>query len=165
MHRSTFDVGLRAAMLLSASLTGTGCLILVPKEDLQISLDVSDTRVRPDAPITLTVTAKNTGDEVMAWGDGSSSCQLGAVVQVGTEEFSIDLRACTMDLVPQELAPGENRVEEWVWRGELLVQGRVDTLPRGEYRIQAMAGSVARSNFRTIRFEPPDGPQQEAAER
>lgn len=159
MSRPRLHSGLRLAVIASVAMSTTGCLNLLPKEDLRISLDVSDTRVRPDAPITLTVNASNTGDEPITWGEGSSSCQLSAVVLVGTDEFPVDVRVCTMDLVPQELAPGETRTESWEWRGELLVQGRVDTLPRGEYRVQAFAGSVARSNFRTIRFEPADGTQ------
>lgn len=165
MPRFTIDAGIRVAAILSVALSAPGCLILFPKEELRLSLDVSDTRVRPDAPIALTITAANTGDEVVTWGEGSSSCQLSAIVFVGTDEFPIDLRMCTADVVPQELAPDGTRTESWEWRGELLVQGRVDTLPRGEYRIQAVAGGVARSNFRTIRFEPAGGRQQDAAER
>lgn len=157
MRSHRLDSKLRATALLVASLPITGCTGPHPEEGLRISLDVSDTRLGPDAPITLTITATNKGDEVFAWGEGSSSCQLSAVVLIDTDQFPIDLRMCTMDLVPQELAAGETRTESWVWHGEFLVQGALDTLPHGEYRIQATAGSAAQSNLRTIRVDSARG--------
>ncbi len=157
MRSHRLDSRLRATAFLVAWLPIAGCPSPLPKEGLRISLDVSDTRLRPDAPITLTITANNTGDEVIAWGEGSSSCQLSAVVLIDTDQFPIDLRVCTMDLVPQELAAGETRTESWAWHGEFLVQGALDTLPHGEYRIQATAGNAARSNVRTIRVDSAQG--------
>lgn len=133
---------------------GTACVAIFGAEDLELTLDVSSTTVRPDAPITVTVTATNTSDEPIVWGQGSSSCQLDAVVAVGTDLFRIDIRVCTEDLAPQGLDPGETRVEEWSWNGEILVQGTLDTLPPGDYRIWATAGTLARSNFKTVAFEP-----------
>jgi hypothetical protein len=93
------------------------------------------------------------GDAVV-WGRGSSSCQLGATVQVGLQEHSIDFRACTLDLVPQGLGSGESRTEEWMWGGEVLVTNRVDRLPPGAYDVRAVAGDLYRSTPRTIRVMP-----------
>jgi hypothetical protein len=131
-----------------------GCIAIFDTDDLLLSLDVSNTTVRPDAPSTLTVTAKNTGDERIVWGQGSSSCQFGAFVAVGTDVFPIDIRACTDDLAPQGLDAGETRTETWTWNGEIVVEGNLDTLPTGDHRIWATAGAAARSNLKTISIEP-----------
>jgi hypothetical protein len=143
---------LRAASVLPL----VGCIAIFDTDDLLLSLDASSTTVRPDSPITLTVTAKNTSGERIEWGRGSSSCQFAAFVAVGTDVFRIDIRACTEDLAPQGLDAGETRTEAWTWNGEIVVEGRLDTLPTGDYRIWATAGTVARSNLKTISIEPPE---------
>lgn len=155
MHRNRFHprpMATIAAILLVLPLTG--CIDLLSGNDLELTLDVSSTTVRPDAPITLTVTATNESDERIVWGQGSSSCQLSAVVAVGTDLFPIDIRACTDDLAPQGLDPKESRDEAWPWNGEIIVQNTLDTLPPGDYRIWATAGEVARSNLKTITVRP-----------
>lgn len=145
-----------------ALVTGvTACITLFDSETLELTLRVSSTTVRPDAPITVTVTATNHGDERVVWGQGSSSCQLAAVVAVGTDLFPIDIRACTEDLGPQGLDPNERRVEQWSWNGEILVENRLDTLPPGDYRIWATAGTVAQSNYKTIAVEPAVSPSDQ----
>jgi hypothetical protein len=148
MHRFGGVIPAAFAMSLCA------CVAIFGTEDLELTLDVSGTTVRPNAPITVTVAATNRSDEAIVWGRGSSSCQLDAVVAVGTDLFRIDIRACTDDLAPQGLDPDETRVEKWSWNGEILVQGALDTLPPGDYRIWATAGSLARSNLKTVAFEP-----------
>ncbi|NIM52847.1 MAG: hypothetical protein GTN62_15345 [Gemmatimonadales bacterium] len=144
--RSTALAGL---LVIAAS----GCSDPFGGAGLEVTLWFSHTEVGPHAPVIVTVTATNLGDSVV-WGQGSSSCQLGAIVQVGSEEHRIDLRICTADLAPQGLGPNESRTEEWIWTGEVLVGNSVVTLTAGEYQVQALAGEVKRSDPRTIRVLP-----------
>jgi hypothetical protein len=141
------------AVVLVAGMPGVGCSKPTVADPLRIVLQTSDTLVRPDAPITLTVTATNEGGEPVTWGEGSSSCQLRVIVVVGTDEIPVGLRPCTRDFVPLTLAAGDLRTESWEWRGNIALDGKLDTLPGGEYRLQALAGTLARSDPLVIRVE------------
>ena len=133
-----------------------GCSDAFSSEGLTLTITVSDTEVRLGAPVTIRVTALNLGDSVV-WGRGSSSCQLGAVAQVGADERRIDFRACTEDLAPQGLGPDKSRSESWTWNAVVFTGNVVDTLPPGAYQIRAVAGDAARSSPRTITVVgPPD---------
>ncbi|NIM48814.1 MAG: hypothetical protein GTO22_06070 [Gemmatimonadales bacterium] len=127
----------------------TGCSDPFGADGLGLTISVSDTEVQPGVPVIITVTAMNLGDSVV-WGQGSSSCQLGAVVRVGLDEHRIDLRVCTDDLAPQGLGPGESRTEEWPWAGEMRVDDTIETLQPGEYEIRGIAGELSRSGPRTV---------------
>ena len=98
--------------------------------------------VSPSDPGVFNVTAENRGDDRVVWGMGSSSCQLGLIVQdVDGEWRSIDFRGCTDDLVEQGLDPGESRTESFEWGGTIVVNGQDQTLPSGQYRVRGVAGS------------------------
>ncbi len=139
-----------------AILVSNGCSDLFGGGGLEIALSVSDTVTSPDAPVVVTATAMNAGDSVI-WGQGSSSCQLRAVVLLDSDERRIDYRACTDDLAPQGLGPDESRTEEWMWGGEVFGDGSVDTLPPGEYEIQAVAGELKRSPPVTVQVSAASG--------
>jgi hypothetical protein len=151
MRSYLLDSRVWAAVLLSAAVPAAGCSKPAPEDQFELALQASDTLVGPDAPITLTVTATNSGDAPVTWGEGSSSCQFSAIVLVGTDELPIGLRPCTMDLVPLTLGAGETRTESWEWRGDISPQGRLENLPSGEYRIQASAGTLVQSDPLIIR--------------
>lgn len=145
----------RRATFLSVTVAGalifgmSGCSDAFGGDGLILTITVSATEVRLGAPVTIRVTALNLGDSVV-WGRGSSSCQLGAVTQVGADERRIDFRACTEDLAPQGLGPGKSRSESWTWNAEVFTGNVVDTLPPGAYQIWAVAGDAARSRPRAI---------------
>jgi hypothetical protein len=144
---------LLGSLALAAAVLGAGgCGDIFGSSDLDLSVSVSDTLVGPDRPITVTLLARSTGDPV-AWGRGSSSCQLTAVVQAGGEDHSIDLRVCTEDLVVQGVAGGDTLTERWTWNAEYVVNGVLDTLPAGRYRLFALAGDSERSGGTTVRVE------------
>lgn len=129
-----------------------GCGDLFGSSELELTLAVSDTLVGPDRPITVTISATSTGDPV-AWGQGSSSCQLTAVVRVDGEDHSIDVRGCTDDLVLQGVVAGGTLTEQWTWSGEYVVDGVLDTLPVGRHRLYALAGDVERSSGTSVRVQ------------
>ncbi len=131
-----------------------GCGDLFGSNDFALTISSSEDEVAADAPVTLTITAMNLGDPVV-WGQGSSSCQLDAVIHVGLDEFRIGTRGCTDDLVPQGLGRGESRTEQWDWNGTVFDGATLDTLPPGEYVIRAVAGALERSEPRTIRVTAP----------
>jgi hypothetical protein len=139
-----------------AVLATSGCSELFGGGGLELAISVSDSTISPDAPVVVTVTAMNLGDSVI-WGQGSSSCQLHAVVWVGSAERRIDYRACTDDLAPQGLGPDESRTEKWMWGGEALGDQSFDTLPPGDYQIQAVAGDAKRSRPLTVQVSAASG--------
>ena len=145
---------LLAAVLLlgAAGLASAGCDDLFGGTDLDLTLAVSDTLVGPDRPVTVTITATSTGDAV-AWGQGSSSCQLTAVVRVDGRDHSIDLRGCTDDLVLQGVVAGGTRVEQWSWSGEYLTDTGFEPLPTGRYDLFALAGDLERSDGEAVRVQ------------
>lgn len=145
-RRATFRyLAVAGALIVAIS----GCSDAFSSDGLALTITVSDSEVRLGAPVTVRVTALNLGDSVV-WGRGSSSCQLGAVAQVGADERRIDFRACTEDLAPQGLGPDKSRTESWTWNAVVFTGNVVDTLPPGVYQIRAVAGNAARSSPRTI---------------
>jgi len=140
------------ALLGAAGLASVGCGDLFGGSDLQLTLAVSDTLVGPERPVTVTLTATSTGDAV-TWGQGSSSCQLTAVVRVAGRDHSIDLRGCTDDLVLQGVIADGTRVEQWTWSGEYLVDTGFEPLPAGRYELYALAGDLERSDGEAVRVQ------------
>jgi len=138
--------------LTAVGLAAAGCGDLFGSSDLELTLAVSDTLVGPNRSITVTLTATSTGDAV-AWGQGSSSCQLTAVVRVDGADHGIDLRGCTDDLVLQGVVAGGTLTEHWTWSGEYVVNGEFVTLPAGRYRLYALAGDVERSSGTAVRVQ------------
>ncbi|MGD2134504.1 MAG: hypothetical protein PVF27_00015 [Gemmatimonadales bacterium] len=136
--------------LLAAVPVGMACGDIFGASDLVSTVTVSDTLVGPDRPITVTLTAMNHGDAV-AWGQGSSSCQLHAVVRVDGHEYPVDLRACTDDLVLRGVAGGAMLTERFDWNGEYVVSDAVGQLPAGRYRLYALAGNLKRSGGEPVR--------------
>ncbi|MDH3456278.1 MAG: hypothetical protein OER90_05500 [Gemmatimonadota bacterium] len=132
-----------------------GCGDLFGGNDFALTVSFSDEQVAADAPVRITVTAMNLGDPVV-WGQGSSSCQLGAVVRVGSDDYPTDIgRGCTEDLVPQGLGRGESRTEWWEWNGVVVNGIALDTLMPGSYEIRGLAGDLERSARRTIQVVAP----------
>lgn len=105
---------------------------------------VSEIAVSPDDPGWFRVTAENRGHQRVVWGRGSSSCQLGLVVQLGFAFVRTnELRACTVDLAEQGLDPGATRSEVILWGGEVLTGSGPRVLEPGRYRIRGIAGGGA----------------------
>lgn len=99
-------------------------------------------------PVQITVTATNTGDERVVWGQGSSGCQLSLRVRVdGASLQALEDRGCTDDFVEQGLDPGETRAEAILWGGSVLDGDQVFALEPGTYEVRGAAGTVA--------FSPP----------
>jgi len=147
IHRRRASLFLTAVVLVAA-----GCGDLLGGSNVELTLTVSDTLVGPDRSITITLSATSTGDAV-AWGQGSSSCQLTAVVRVDGADHSIDRRPCTDDLVLQGVVAGGTLTEQWTWSGEYVADGVLDTLPAGRYRLYALAGDSERSGGAVVRVE------------
>jgi hypothetical protein len=139
-------------LLGAAGLASVGCDDIFGGSDLDLTLAVSDTLVGPDRPVTVTITATSTGDAV-AWGQGSSSCQLTAVVRVDGSDHSIDLRGCTDDLVLQGVVAGGTRVEQWSWSGQYLTDTGFEPLPAGRHELFALAGDLERSDGVGVRVQ------------
>ena len=135
-----------------------GCSDVLGNDGLGITITFSDSVVTPGQPVTVTVTAMNLGDSV-AWGKGSSSCQLGALALTGAAEYRIDVaRLCTEDLITQGLARGESITEQWDWAGEAQIDGVVSCLLPNTYEVVAVAGTAYRSEPRVIRVGTDESP-------
>lgn len=131
-------------------LAAAGCGDLFGGSDLELTVEVSDTLVGPDRTSSITLSATNSGDAV-AWGQGSSSCQLTAVVRVDGDDYPIDVRPCTDDLVLQGVGHGMTLTEAFSWNAEYVVGGKLDTLDAGRYQLYALAGAKARSRAQAVR--------------
>ncbi|MGH7599251.1 MAG: hypothetical protein ACREOI_23075 [bacterium] len=127
-------------LALGATLLFYGCSIFGEDERVEVALAASAATVSSTNPVTINVTANNQGEGRVVWGRGSSSCQLGAVIQVGNENCRIDIRACTSDLAEQGLEPGEHRNESWLWDGQIFQNNQAGPLPAGRYKIYGTAG-------------------------
>lgn len=138
-------------------LTVMGCAAFALDGDLVVSSRVADDGATPGDPALIEVTAQNTGDSRIQWGNGSSSCQLSLVVRVDGEDWrAIDRRGCTLDYAPQALGAGESRTETIPWGGEVLrkgSQGPVMRLEPGVYEVRGAAGDVASSAPVAVRVE------------
>lgn len=145
IYRRVVALGPLASVLIAA-----GCGDILGGSDLVLSVTVSDTLVGPDRPTRVTLTAVNDGDAV-AWGQGSSSCQLTAVVRVDGKDYAISTRPCTGNLVLQGAAGGETLTEQFEWQGAYLVGDAVAQLPAGPYHLYALAGDLERSGSQPVR--------------
>lgn len=142
MLRATLKSGVTIALLALAM----ACSDPLAVDIVAVNI-VGDVIVSPDEPATFRVTAVNRSNHRIVWGMGSSSCQLGLVVHIGVaQRQSIDHRACTDDLVEQGLDPGETRIEQFIWGGEVYVDGVPTMLDPGEYRVTAVAGTMGNSD-------------------
>ena len=150
--RRANSLAVASLLLAVAGLASMSCDDLFGGSDLDLTLSVSDTLVGADRPLTITLTATSTG-EAVAWGQGSSSCQLTAVVRVDGKDHSVDLRGCTDDLVLQGLVAGASRVEQWSWSGQYLTDTGFEPLPAGRYELYALAGDLERSEGVGVRVE------------
>lgn len=137
-------VTLALLLLACESATQTG--------QLRVVLSADRTTVSPTEPITFQARAENRGPSRIEWGVGSSSCQLHAVILVGTVLRPVpELRACTEDLSPQGLDGFELRSEEWQWDGHVVgLGGELQRLRPGDYSVRAHAGEIAMSPPITI---------------
>jgi hypothetical protein len=126
--------------------SGYGCG-LFDGDDLEVTLSADGSVTSETEPVTFTVTATNRGSDRVRWGRGSSSCQLGAVVRVGTRQEGalVNHGGCTDDLVDQALEPGESRTESFSWSGLIVEGGDFAVLPAGAYQVRGAAGTAARS--------------------
>ncbi len=110
-----------------------------------VDLD-GDLTVSPSDPGEYVVTVENNGNERIAWGMGSSSCQLGLFVIADGARHSIDWRVCTSDLIELGLNPGESRSETFQWDGHVAdIEGQPFLLPEGRYQLIGTAGSEGES--------------------
>jgi len=125
---------------LGAALLFCGCSIFGENERVEVAIAASAATVSPTNPVTINVSANNQGEGRVVWGRGSSSCQLGAVIQAGNENYRIDIRACTSDLAEQGLEPGERRNESWLWDGQIFRSNQPERLAPGRYKIYGTAG-------------------------
>ncbi len=147
-HASSLAVA--SILLAAAGLAAMGCDDLFGGSDLDLTLAVSDTLAGPGRAVTIILTATSTGEAVV-WGQGSSSCQLTAVVRVDGKDHSVDLRGCTDDLVLQGVGAGGSRVEQWSWSGQYLADTGFEPLPAGRYELYALAGDLERSDGVAVR--------------
>ena len=108
---------------------------------VEVAISATDSLVSPAHPTSLTVKADNRGSSPVLLGRGSSSCQLAAVVQIGSQQYRVaELRPCTADMVEQWLEPGESLIERWEWDGRILRDHAGELLPPGKYRAWGVAG-------------------------
>jgi len=111
-------------------------------DNLIVTISSPDSIISHDGFVSLRVEARNEGANYLIWGHGSSSCQLGAIVEYNGLQYSVsEFRVCTEDLAEQGLAPGESRVETWLWDGQILSPNGPSRLPAGRYRLFGNAGS------------------------
>lgn len=156
LQPSASSLGSFSLAVLALAAAAPACRVVLGTNDLVVTVAVSRTELPADGPVGVSVTAVNTGDRRIVWGQGSSSCQLGAVVRVDGVDRRIDLRGCTADLVPQGLDPGRSRTEEWPWSIEYFGGTSLVPLPPGEYEVYGLAGDRARS--RAVRIRVADLP-------
>lgn len=116
-------------------------LVTAACSSLEVTVTSSSEVTSPDAPVMLTVTAENRGQFRVGWGEGSSSCQLKAVIRVEGSDFAaMPARICTMDFVKWELDAGESLTESWEWRGDYYDNLTVVVPAPGTYEVRGMAG-------------------------
>ncbi len=109
--------------------------------NLDVTIAATENVISLTEHVGLTVQVKNTGSSRIVWGNGSSSCQLGAEVRVGgTYLVAPGNRDCTDDLAEQGLDPGKSRSETWIWDGRVLGDDGLESLPAGEYDVYGTAG-------------------------
>jgi hypothetical protein len=109
---------------------------------LLIEISASDSVVLSSDPATITVRVENRGGSRIVWGNGSSVCQLHAVVRIeGNEYLASASRVCSDDLVEQGLDPDQSRSESWDWDGHIIRHDELEVLPPGRYQVHGAAGN------------------------
>jgi hypothetical protein len=115
-----------------------------PLEIDVVPVDVTgDPVVSPSAPGEFRVSVENHGTREVAWGMGSSACQLDLAVVLDDRRVPIGNRVCTADVRVHALDPGGSLTETIPWGGQILVDNQLETLPAGPYRIVGLAGDRA----------------------
>jgi hypothetical protein len=150
----------RHTLIACLASVGAGCALFNDDPSLLLVAITDRAATAPADPMTLTITAINTGAGRVVWGRGSSSCQLGAVVAVTPYVWRSagDLRVCTDDLVEQGLDPGAARTEQILWDGQVWRDGANAYLPAGNYELRAATGERGRSRPVRVTVLPPSLP-------
>lgn len=136
----------------------TGCAVLLllgllaacndeaapPADDpLVVTLVAGGATVSADAPVELTITITNNGDEILEWGSGSSSCRLFARVTVDGADHPVPaFEICTADMVTYTLDPGASDTQTKTWDGTIGRDGEPEPLPVGTYEIHGLGGET-----------------------
>jgi len=109
--------------------------------ELKITISASAGVTSAAAPVTLFVRVENCAGTRVVWGYGSSTCQLNADVRIGRSYYpAVGHRYCTQDAIELGLDAGESRVENWRWKGEIMKDQEIVTLPPGRYEVHGSAG-------------------------
>jgi archaellum component FlaG (FlaF/FlaG flagellin family) len=112
-----------------------------PAAAFQVTLDPSSVSFVEGEAIELTISIVNFGNDVQAYGQGSSRCRLSAMVLVDGERLPAGpMVPCTMDMVQYRLAPGEVDKQTWRWDGTVIRVGLVEKLPPGIYDVYGRGG-------------------------
>ncbi len=140
-------MSLGARACIAAFLSLAACSVApIDEGTIVVTLSTSEAIVSPQAPATISVTARNQSQERVTWGRGSSSCQLTlAVLTPAGQRYAADVRACTEDLVEQGLDAGATRTETFEWGGEAYQGGEMIFLAADSYRLIANAGQKGES--------------------
>ncbi len=141
-------------LALGAALLFYGCSIFDGDEQVEVAISASANFTSTTNPVTLNVIAQNQGEGRVVWGRGSSSCQLGAIIQTEKETYRVDLRLCTDDLAEQGLEPGERRNESWLWDGQIFRNNQSEHLAPGRHKIYGTAGGWLSKNPVEIEVKP-----------
>ena len=110
-------------------------------ESLNIAIAAEPISFSPGSDVAITVEVENPMESRVEFGMGSSSCQFLAVIRYGEEDRGMPVsRVCTADMATWSIDPGERRSENWIWKGEVVVDGVVEQLPPGVYELRGVAG-------------------------
>ncbi|MEX0692721.1 MAG: hypothetical protein WEC54_03760 [Gemmatimonadales bacterium] len=134
-------------LALLAVCAAPACGATLGPDTLSVTLSISSPTFPADGPFGITVTAVNQSSRRVQWGEGSSGCQLDAVIRVDGRDYSVlATRVCTADFGPHALEPGASRTETWTWEGEYLVgDDGLAPVPPGTYEFRGRAGHSATS--------------------
>jgi hypothetical protein len=113
---------------------------------ITVTIEADELLVSPTVPGTFRVRATNPTGARVDWGQGSSSCQLTLyVISEAGVRREAGARACTTDLVTQGLDGLQSRTEVFEWGGSAVVDGEIQQLPPGTYRLVGSAGDKGES--------------------
>ena len=134
------------------------CGATLGPDTLSVTLSTSSPTFPADGPFGITVTAVNQSSRRVQWGEGSSGCQLDAVIRVAGRDYSVlATRVCTADFGPHALEPGASRTETWEWEGEYLTDDGLVPVPAGTYQFRGRAGQSATSPAVLVTVTAPGG--------